>query len=90
MTAQERAEREEAALASAATEFFGAAAALPAPKPGLKSSELWLVLTSGGAITEIAMRGDGPTLEQALCCVALAIVVGAYSVSRALAKRAPR
>ena len=49
-----------------------------------------MALTGAGAITQIAMSdidGFGPTWQQALCCLAIAITIGSYSIGRGIAKR---
>lgn len=56
------------------------------PKPGLKSSELWLIVSTGAAIVEVATQDGGPSWQAATCCFALALMAGAYTISRGLAK----
>lgn len=60
--------------------------ATPDPKPAVKSTEFYLVLAAAGWIGRVAVNPDA-TWQQAATCAALGLLVGAYSIGRALAKR---
>lgn len=55
---------------------------------GITTSELWYSVAGGGGIYKIATIEGGPTLEQALCAVALAIAAAGYAIARSHTKRA--
>ena len=57
------------------------------PKQGVTTTELWASVAGGAGIYQIATLEGGPTMEQAVCAIAIAIGFGAYALSRALTKR---
>lgn len=57
------------------------------PTRGVTTSELWLSVAGGGGIYQIATLEGGPTHDQAICAVALAIAAASYAIARAFTKR---
>lgn len=54
-------------------------------KPGIKTTEAWLATAAALAISAAVTTAD-LSMAQAIACVALAVTVGLYALSRAKTK----
>lgn len=54
---------------------------------GPTTSELWGGVAAAGVIFQIATVEGGPSMEQALCALGIALASVGYSLARAITKR---